>query len=40
MSLAAARPERESAFDSGGNFTEKQWALDTKLFRPDVLAQK
>ena len=38
MALAAARPERTNAFDAGGNFTEKQWALDTKLFRPDVLA--
>jgi len=40
MSLAIARPDRASAFESGGNFTEKQWALDTKLFRPDVLAPK
>jgi 3'-5' exoribonuclease len=40
MALAAARPDRASTFDSGGNFTEKQWALDTKLFRPDVLATK
>jgi 3'-5' exoribonuclease len=38
MSLAAARPDRAGAFDLGGNFTEKQWALDTKLFRPDPLA--
>jgi 3'-5' exoribonuclease len=40
MAIAAARPDRVSTFDSGGNFTEKQWALDTKLFRPDVLANK
>jgi len=40
MSLAAARPERNSQFDAGGNFTEKQWALDTKLYRPDPLAPK
>jgi 3'-5' exoribonuclease len=40
MSLAAARPDRTHAYDSGGNFTEKQWALDTKLFKPDVLANK
>jgi 3'-5' exoribonuclease len=38
MSLAAARPDREKAFDLGGNFTEKQWALDTKLYKPDPLA--
>ena len=38
IALAAARPDRESEFDLGGNFTEKQWALDTKLFRPDPLA--
>jgi 3'-5' exoribonuclease len=38
MALAAARPDREKAFDLGGNFTEKQWALDTKLYKPDPLA--
>lgn len=37
MSLAAARPDM-SASELGGNFTEKQWALDTKLFRPNPLA--
>lgn len=37
MAIAAARGERASA-GLGGNFTEKQWALDTKLFRPDPLA--
>jgi 3'-5' exoribonuclease len=36
MALAAARPDR-ATMNSGGNFTEKQWALDTKLFRPDPL---
>lgn len=36
MALAAARPDHLPA-DLGGNFTEKQWALDTKLFRPDPL---
>jgi 3'-5' exoribonuclease len=36
MALAAARPDRATA-GLGGNFTEKQWALDTKLFRPDPL---
>ena len=37
MSLAAARPDRAHSFDQGGNFTEKQWGLDTKLYRPDPL---
>ncbi|MDX2131261.1 MAG: HD domain-containing protein [Planctomycetota bacterium] len=37
MALAAARPDRAHAIDTGGNFTEKQWALDTKLFKPDPL---
>jgi 3'-5' exoribonuclease len=36
-SLAAARPDRAADFDARGNFTEKQWALDTKLYRPDPL---
>ncbi|HVZ94096.1 MAG TPA: HD domain-containing protein [Phycisphaerales bacterium] len=38
IALNAARPDRAKPFDLGGNFTEKQWALDTKLFRPDPLA--
>ncbi|MCL4220970.1 MAG: HD domain-containing protein [Phycisphaerales bacterium] len=38
IALDAARPEQDSACDLGGNFTEKQWALDTKLYRPDPLA--
>ncbi|MCA9311993.1 MAG: HD domain-containing protein [Phycisphaerales bacterium] len=37
MALAAARPERTAAYDLGGHFTEKQWALGTRLFRPDPL---
>ena len=38
MSLSAARPGREAGFTMGGNFTEKQWALDNvKLYRPEVL---
>lgn len=38
ISLTAARPARAKASDLGGNFTEKQWALDNvKLFRPDPL---
>jgi 3'-5' exoribonuclease len=39
IALTAARPARARATDLGGNFTEKQWALDSvKLFRPDPLA--
>jgi 3'-5' exoribonuclease len=38
MALAAARPDRPGGIDSGGNFTERQWGLDTKLFKPDPLA--
>ena len=38
ISLNIARPDRDKATDMGGNFTEKQWALDTRLFRPDPLA--
>lgn len=38
IALAASRRGRESeGANLGGNFTEKQWALDTKLFRPDPL---
>ncbi len=39
MSLAAARPDRDESNDFGGNFTERQFALDTKLFKPDPLAE-
>ncbi len=38
MALAAARPDRPEGVDLGGNFTEKHRGLDTKLFRPDPLA--
>jgi 3'-5' exoribonuclease len=38
MALTAARPDRIADLALGGNFTEKQWALETKLFRPDPLA--
>lgn len=38
MALAAARPDRPTS-NLGGNFTEKQWALSTKLFRPDPLEE-
>lgn len=37
IALEAARPVRAASFDLGGNFTQKQWALDTKLYRPDPL---
>ncbi len=39
IALSAARPDRARGFDLGGNFTEKQWAMDgVKLFKPDPLA--
>ncbi len=37
MALAAARPDHALP-DLNGNFTERQWGLDTKLYRPDPLA--
>ncbi|MCA9300600.1 MAG: HD domain-containing protein [Phycisphaerales bacterium] len=37
IALDATRGE-SPAFDLGGNFTDRLWALDTKLFRPDPLA--
>jgi 3'-5' exoribonuclease len=44
MALVAARPDAGYADPAeqkgetlGGNFTDRQWALDTKLFRPDPL---
>lgn len=40
MALEAARPDRSAAFDLGGNFTEKQWALGVKLYRPDPLERR
>ena len=39
MALSAARPDRENAVSLGGNFTEKNWALGVKLYRPDPLAE-
>lgn len=39
IALSAARPERDSPLELGGNFTEKQWALETKLFRPDPVGE-
>ncbi len=38
IAISAARSERQQGLDLGGSFTEKIWALDTKLFRPDPLA--
>ncbi|MGE3109918.1 MAG: 3'-5' exoribonuclease YhaM family protein [Phycisphaerales bacterium] len=37
IAIAVARPDLATG-DLGGNFTEKQWSLDTKLFRPDPMA--
>lgn len=38
MALSAARPDRANEVSLGGNFTEKNWALGTKLYRPDPLS--
>ncbi|MEO0512697.1 MAG: HD domain-containing protein [Planctomycetota bacterium] len=37
MALAATRPDEDATFDLGGNFTEKNWALGVRLYRPDPL---
>lgn len=37
IALSAARPDRTNPINMGGNFTEKNWALGAKLFRPDPL---
>jgi 3'-5' exoribonuclease len=37
IAMECARPTRAKAVDLGGNFTDKHWALGTKMFRPDVL---
>ena len=37
IALSAARPDRTNQINMGGNFTEKNWALGAKLFRPDPL---
>lgn len=37
IALDAARPEQAAAADLGGNFTERNWALGVKLYRPDPL---
>ncbi len=39
IAIEAARPTRAKAVDLGGNFTDKHWALGTKMFRPDVLGE-
>lgn len=39
IALAATRPERTASGELGGNFTERQWALNTRLYRPDPLAE-
>jgi len=38
MATSAARPDQERPVDLGGNFTERNWALGTKIYRPDPLA--
>jgi 3'-5' exoribonuclease len=38
MALASARPDTNRNADLGGNFTEKIWGLETKLFRADPLS--
>lgn len=39
IALCAARPDQCRNFELGGNFTERLWALDAKLYRPDPLAE-
>ena len=43
MAISATRdpdaPASSNA-DLGGNFTEKLWALETRMFRPDPLAEE
>ena len=38
IALDAARPEQAAA-DLGGNFTDRNWALGVKLYKPDPLAE-
>jgi len=40
MSLDATRSEKAGGAELGGNFTEKMWALGTRLYRPDPLAEE
>lgn len=39
IALDAARPTNAPAADLGGNFTDRQWALGVKLYKPDPLAE-
>jgi 3'-5' exoribonuclease len=38
LTLDAARPDQAQA-DLGGNFTERNWAIGTKIYKPDPLAE-
>lgn len=38
MALTSARPEQAAEYDLGGHFTDKNWALGVRLYRPDPLA--
>lgn len=37
IATSAARPEQAPQGDLGGNFTDRNWALGVKLYRPDPL---
>jgi len=39
MALVAARRDREDHADLRGKFTEKHWALNTRVYRPDPLQE-
>jgi 3'-5' exoribonuclease len=38
LTLDAARPD-QAATDLGGNFTERNWAIGAKIYKPDPLAE-
>lgn len=38
MAIDAARPDEPAAHDLGGHFTERLWALGTRIYKPDPLA--
>ncbi len=40
LALDAARPEDAPESDLGGDFTEKLWALDTRLYKPDPTTRR
>lgn len=40
MALDACRPDQDPSAQVPGDFTEKIWALDTRLYRPDPLADE